>query len=470
MIMKWCVRFPDEDILIKRPCLRKACVGNKSAAALLSFLLYQVSICQEFKKNIEHSHPQQDAGGAILDQKISINIHKTQRAIIDQMDYEISDRTLRDTAIPLLVALRYIDIDESEKANRYTVHLANIQAGINEPPTIQEFLPTLQHLMEDRNTSDKYRNYYRRLSAMLLTSAGSRSDAKNRSREARSADRKPDYTKDKKRKSNNDIRKILDGALKTDGSHNETMTSAAATKLSLEDCLVDNQQNKNVVIEIPQRPDVNASRTAETILQLIEFLRGQRFHEPERQRQAHAAAALIGLQPALSLKEIQEAWLHGSDEYWRKNHDPSGMTITDLAHHNSHGKRRVIAVLEHKRRQERERERTHRKSDPDTTSHLERSRLTSPIEPSRHESAMTEQDAQQLTQQVIQDGQKHMYNLQAHSAYEQNRWVVKVHFEHHIFTIHSQPEWARELSGIHEILQLRKKLNAVREEGISWIA
>jgi hypothetical protein len=120
--MKWCVHFPEEEILIKRPCLRKACVGNKIAATFLSFLLYQVSIHQNFTQGRKESP--QNTSAEQRYPTTSITLYRTQREMIAQMDHDISDRTLRDTAIPLLIALGYIDVDESEKINRYTVHTA----------------------------------------------------------------------------------------------------------------------------------------------------------------------------------------------------------------------------------------------------------------------------------------------------------------------------------------------------------
>lgn len=76
---------------------------------------------------------------------------------------------------------------------------------------------------------------------------------------------------------------------------------------------------------------------------------------------------------------------------------------------------------------------------------------------------MTEREAQQLTIQVRQDGQRYAYKLQTQSAYEQHQWVVKVHFELHTFTIHGPSEWAQELAGIHDIIQLRQKLTTERK-------
>jgi hypothetical protein len=132
--MKWCVTFPEEDILIKRPCLKKACGGNKAAATFLSYLLYQVSISQEYKRNAENIHTRKAAHGEDADYVISGNVYRTQRDIIKEMDHELSDRTLRDNAIPWLIALGYIEVDTSRPVNIYVVHIHHIQHGISNPP------------------------------------------------------------------------------------------------------------------------------------------------------------------------------------------------------------------------------------------------------------------------------------------------------------------------------------------------
>ena len=97
------------------------------------------------------------------------------------------------------------------------------------------------------------------------------------------------------------------------------MTSMAATiqpssEIFLRDVPTEIPSQQSIHTETPQPLDSDAPRTAKTVLQLIEFLRGQRFREPECSQQARAAAILIGIQPELSLKDIQDAWLHGSDE------------------------------------------------------------------------------------------------------------------------------------------------------------
>lgn len=83
---------------------------------------------------------------------------------------------------------------------------------------------------------------------------------------------------------------------------------------------------------------------------------------------------------------------------------------------------------------------------------------------------MTGQEAQQLTRQIMQDGQHHDYDLQAQCAYEQDTWIVKVHVAQHTFTIHNSSEWAQEFTGICEILELCKKYNIGQQERIVCIA
>src|SRR5437764_323342 len=109
--MKWCVVFPEEDLLIKRPCLKRACGGNKAAAAFLSYLLYQVSISKEYKKTAENMYRRKRELGEQPDQVVTGNVFRTQLEIIEEMDHELSDRTLRDTAVPWLLALEYIEMD-----------------------------------------------------------------------------------------------------------------------------------------------------------------------------------------------------------------------------------------------------------------------------------------------------------------------------------------------------------------------
>ncbi|GER87878.1 hypothetical protein KDW_20400 [Dictyobacter vulcani] len=160
--MEWAIDFPQEEFLIARPCLRRACLGNHIAGLFLSYLLYQASISKEFR-NYTKLYKQQygcaneDVPGFDGD----ITIYKTQQEIIQGMNDEFSDRTLRDTAIPLLIALGYIDIDTSDKTNSYTIHMPQIQTGINNPPKREDVLPKLYDLIKDRNAFRKHRRLFR---------------------------------------------------------------------------------------------------------------------------------------------------------------------------------------------------------------------------------------------------------------------------------------------------------------------
>lgn len=455
--MKWCVCFPEEDILIKRPCLKRACMNNNAGATLLSYLLYQASISKEYKQRLEKSHQQENAVHTL-----SIEIDKTQLEIVTGMDNEISDRTLRDTAIPLLVALGYIDVNESDKMNTYTLHLAQIQRGINHPPQLSELLLTLQQFIDNGTTSDKWRKYFSRLGAMLPAHAGKSTDHQKRSPIASEEGRRPFSSQDKRKKRNYDPRKIPAVAMQPEEMQKNTTTSIAAPAPSSSDMFVsalssERQGLPEASTEQPRPPDAGAPRTAQTVLQLIEFLRGRAFCGPERSQQVHAAAILLGIQPALRLQDIHDAWLHGSDAYWKTHHDQAGMTVMDLVLHNSHGKRRVIAALEHKQRQERECIR--QETSDDAQRDIERPPSPSAIEPVWAGHSMTEQEAQQLAIQATHDGHDHHYDLKAYSTYEQHSWVVKVHIEHYALTIHSPSEWDQTFVGVHEVLQLRTKLS-----------
>jgi hypothetical protein len=160
--MEWRVDFPHEEFLVARPSLKRACLGNHIAALFLSYLLYQASISQEFRAYVKQYKQQYGVSGEDVPfWDKDTTIRKTQEDIIQAMDYECSDRTLRDTAIPLLIALGYIDVDTSEKTNSYTLHIQQIQAGIDNPPNNEEILPKLYNLIKDRNASTRYRMLFR---------------------------------------------------------------------------------------------------------------------------------------------------------------------------------------------------------------------------------------------------------------------------------------------------------------------
>jgi hypothetical protein len=530
--MKWCVHFPEEEILIKRPSLRKACLGNRSAATFLSFLLYRASIHQEFQRSqCSKSNPSSERESQPTTQPATkpttIGITITQQDIITQMDHEISDRSLRDTAIPLLLALDYLDVENTANATRYVVHLTKIQAGIDHPPTRAEILPRCQHLSDNGTFSAAYRNFFRRLAEefpiedgrisaihrkffhyapeVFPVQSGNSSGATNRLQGACSQSRQPIFPDHKNKKSNKE-KNTESNRKKEKEQEEQQLPEAEASQSSIAPTANDaatstifssydeyishedqanqmhqkdpkslNQTSTETTYQTPdnqvpesqvpenQTPESQTPQTArsvDAVLHFIEEARGQRFLEAEHQQQAQAAALLLSLQPPFSLQDIQEAWHHGSDAYWRQHHDQRGMTLIDLAHHNKHGIRRIVATLEHKRWQQQTIQEQQKQQEQQGQRGLIRShptqRPTVQTQPTWQRATMTEQEAQQLVQRVEQDSQTHALHLHAICAYEHHSWVVTVQIGRHRLTIHSLSEWQHEFPGIQEVLQISK--------------
>lgn len=141
--MEWCVSFPKESILVYRPSLRKACGGNRSAAKFLGYLLYLASA----------QRTQQE------DKNAPIIIKRTQQQIIEEMDEEISDRTLRDEARPCLVELGYIEFEEfkgNKQYTAYTIYPESIQRGISFPESIPHYKSMKYYL--DKSARKNFRS------------------------------------------------------------------------------------------------------------------------------------------------------------------------------------------------------------------------------------------------------------------------------------------------------------------------
>lgn len=127
--MDWCVKFPKESMLILRPSLRRACGENRNAAKLLSYLLFCAN-SQEVQINAQL--------------KRYIAIYRTQGQIADDIDNELSTRTLRDEAIPCLVDLGYLSVEEVKGDKQYTIYHIYpdaIQNGLDQPVTHYKDLP-----------------------------------------------------------------------------------------------------------------------------------------------------------------------------------------------------------------------------------------------------------------------------------------------------------------------------------------
>src|SRR5947209_1915960 len=105
------MKFPEnERILIVRPCLKTLCLGVKSAAKLLSALLYQTRNCP--------------------DKQDSFTLQCTQEQAIKSVCEEFTTKTLHDTAIPCLELLGYLEVDTSSYVYQYTLHLDLINRAL----------------------------------------------------------------------------------------------------------------------------------------------------------------------------------------------------------------------------------------------------------------------------------------------------------------------------------------------------
>jgi hypothetical protein len=129
--MKWCVDFPEESILVVRPCLKRMCLDNKPAAKLLSVLLYRYSIRKEAKEDAENINEVKTANGETPDQDTSFRIYRKQSQIVTDMVDEIDEKTLHDVAVPTLQLLGYLDIEEHPGMHCYIVHYDRVVAGIS---------------------------------------------------------------------------------------------------------------------------------------------------------------------------------------------------------------------------------------------------------------------------------------------------------------------------------------------------
>jgi hypothetical protein len=121
--MKWCVSFPEEEMLIVRPCLTAICYGNKPAAKLLSVLLYRYSIRKESKDDAENINELRASENIEASQDTSLRIYRKQEQLVKDMCGEITGKTLHDVAVPVLQLLGYLDIDESSYIHCYELHL-----------------------------------------------------------------------------------------------------------------------------------------------------------------------------------------------------------------------------------------------------------------------------------------------------------------------------------------------------------
>lgn len=170
--MKWCVTFPEETIMVVRPSLIAICMGDKSAAYLLSVLLYRYSIRREHQDDAENLNELKSSEGGEPSQDTTYHIYRKQSQLVADMCGVITEKTLHDVAVPMLQLLGYLDIEEHLQCNRYTLHIDAVEAALavykNQRSTLETFL--IEQLQLEKFLIDK--NYFQsRLEKFLMTSA-----------------------------------------------------------------------------------------------------------------------------------------------------------------------------------------------------------------------------------------------------------------------------------------------------------
>lgn len=124
------IPYPDERLLIVRPCHVSLCMDVRPAAKLLSVLLYRYSIRQESKEDADNINELRKAEGREADQDSSFRIYRKQSQLVKDMVSEITEKTLHDVAVPCLQLLGYLDIEEYPGMNCYILHIDRILRGI----------------------------------------------------------------------------------------------------------------------------------------------------------------------------------------------------------------------------------------------------------------------------------------------------------------------------------------------------
>lgn len=208
------------------------------------------------------------------------------------------------------------------------------------------------------------------------------------------------------------------------------------------------------------KPEPDASRNVETVVSLVAYLRGKRYTPNARPREIKAARRLLSLQPEYSLLEIEEAWLHGSDDYWRAIHAGDNLHVHDLVNVDSHGQYRVKAFLMHRMAQDRHVQQStmHDKQKISTFSSLAQPLQIIPKQP-----VLSEGQAIAIVEQISQNAITYGYNgLHGKAQPEESGWVVCVSWPalsawkgDVILAIHSARQWEQAFAEWDEILQIR---------------
>ena len=128
--MKWCVEFPEETILVVRPSLDAICLDIKPAAKLLSELLYRCSIRKEHQQDAQNMNEVASEQGQESTQDTTLRIYRTQAQLVENMIHEMTEKTLHKVAVPALLLLGYIDLEEYLSMNCYIVHIDRVREAL----------------------------------------------------------------------------------------------------------------------------------------------------------------------------------------------------------------------------------------------------------------------------------------------------------------------------------------------------
>jgi hypothetical protein len=115
------INYPREQILVVRPCLRAICNGSGPAAKLLSVLLH----LYEYNDKLKQGHIQ-----TTKDSETLFILCCTQAELLTDLCDEMDVTTLHDVAIPALLLLGYLDVEDQMRANRYTVYIDAVNEAL----------------------------------------------------------------------------------------------------------------------------------------------------------------------------------------------------------------------------------------------------------------------------------------------------------------------------------------------------
>src|SRR5260221_3502023 len=164
--MDQCIKVPEDEVQAVRSCLVAICIGNRPVANLLSILLFRYNLRMENKDDAENQNAVKASKGESPDQDTSVRIFRTQAQLVEDMCGEITEKTLHDTAVPMLQLLGFLDLEEHMIANCYILHVDLVQQALNlyipnrnEQPQLEKFLISTMQLEKFLITSDELEKF-----------------------------------------------------------------------------------------------------------------------------------------------------------------------------------------------------------------------------------------------------------------------------------------------------------------------